>query len=114
MTKQLIHYGVLGMHWGVTTKSSSSDSEDHKRSVALRIKRRNELSNDELKSLTSRLQLEKKHAELTKKELNFGEKFVANAVTNYGTQTIAALTALAAAKTVSALIDYIHKKSAVG
>jgi len=133
MTQVIKHYGILGMHWGVTTggksggrgggrngfrrgggRSGSKTSEDYRNAAALRGKKKNELTTEELKVLTGRLQLEKKFSELTKRDLSVGEKFVGGMIVSFGAQTTGALVALAAAKTVSAVVDYIQKRIPLG
>lgn len=61
MTKQnkghLAHYGVLGMKWG-RRKGQDTSSSDHKNASSLKSKKVHELSNEQLKTLTKRLNLE--------------------------------------------------------
>lgn len=81
----LTHVGILGMRWGRrkahTTDGSgesqskvSMDSPDHARSRKLRTKKLNEMSNDEIRDLTTRLELEKKYKDLTQKQMSQGKK----------------------------------------
>lgn len=81
----LIHYGILGMRWG-KRKSGGSDSSDHATASVLKKKRLNEMSNEELKKLTARLQLEKQYKDLTKKEVGAGRKFVGEVMTGVAKQ----------------------------
>lgn len=89
----LAHFGVKGMRWGVRrdgsstgkrskSKSDSSESKDSKRSSKLRKKKASEMSNDELKELTRRLQLEKQLRDLTPQTNRYqqGKKVVNEAV----------------------------------
>lgn len=76
----LSHYGVLGMKWGVRrtaaqlkrarqerkNKRDSKLSADEKRKRALKKKKPSEMSNEEVKFLTERLNLEKRYSELRK------------------------------------------------
>jgi hypothetical protein len=78
MANEIKHVGVLGMKWGRRKSHSTSPSSDHTTARGLQKKHISELSNDELKKLTSRLQLEKQYKDLTKKELSGGKKFVAD------------------------------------
>lgn len=67
MTQNLKHWGILGMHWGVRKARSSgpdTSSSDHKVARDLRKKKISELSNDEIRKITSRLQLEKQLKDL--------------------------------------------------
>jgi hypothetical protein len=67
----LEHFGVRGMHWGVRkARSSEPDSMDHAATQAIRAKAKagggiHVLSNDELQTLVTRLNLEQSHARLT-------------------------------------------------
>lgn len=79
----LEHFGILGMHWG-RRKVKGPASEDHANVQAIRSKVKSakgihSLSNDELRTLTDRLNLESNYARLTSTEgdhVKNGEKFV--------------------------------------
>lgn len=77
----LAHYGVKGMRWGITKKSSGSggsassgkrlqtkvvqkESQDHKTAQKLKLKSLSSMSNKEIQELNRRLQLEKSYREL--------------------------------------------------
>lgn len=83
MTKELMHYGVLGMKWGVrrSKKELERARKRGKRSAeaksAERLKSRDisELSNEELKELNTRMQLERQYRDLKKSEMDPGKKF---------------------------------------
>jgi len=112
---ELYHYGVLGMRWGVTTggKSGSGSSggkkqslrsrlsahyarskkqkygvssEDHKASRKIKRKRLHEMSNDELKLLTTRLQLERNYRSLTPSATRAGSQWVSDVISESGKQ----------------------------
>lgn len=57
-------------------RSSLPSSDDHKLASDLRKKKAHQLSNEELKTLTSRLQLEKSYKDLSKSDVSSGRKFV--------------------------------------
>lgn len=68
----LAHYGIKGMRWGVrrvdpSGKSSKKEeeSEDYKKSREQKARPTSSLSNNELKNLNNRLQLEKTYKEVT-------------------------------------------------
>lgn len=85
----LMHYGVLGMRWGRRKgRASVSVSSDHETATALKKKHLSEMSNDELKKLTARLQLEKQYKDLSKKEVSAGQKFVTDTLQNIGKNLI--------------------------
>lgn len=80
----LEHIGVLGMRWGHRrAPMPDTSSQDHQTTRALRTKKVHELSNDELKKLTTRLQLEKQYRELTKQDISPGQKFVTELLTSH-------------------------------
>lgn len=115
--QELKHYGVLGMKWGVSKGSSSSGSSrkiktratyrkeqaakdlanssaDHKKKKVLMKKKVSEMTNDELREVTTRLQLEKSYKDITKNQISPAKKFVRDIVlttaktsaTNYATK----------------------------
>lgn len=88
MSTDLTHYGVLGMKWGRRkAQSSVSTSTDHKVKKQLQKKRISEMSNAELKALTTRMQLEKQYSDLNKTSSSSGKKIVTDILTNAAKQT---------------------------
>lgn len=90
MNNSLMHWGIAGMKWGVrrntSSKSSRPDSEDHKTAKSLRGKKVREMSNDELKKLTTRLQLEKQFKDLSSSDVSPGQRFIQEVISNAGKQ----------------------------
>jgi RecG-like helicase len=99
--EMLQHFGILGMKWGkkkgkkkkttikkkpkVETKTEdkeSSISKDYILKESLKNKKITELSNEELRKFNERIQLEKQYAQLTKKEMSEGKKFVVDLLKN--------------------------------
>lgn len=85
----LVHYGILGMKWGVRrskaelarvrgkkTSDSGDDSDDKKQTTAKRSKSISEMSDDELRKTVQRLQLEKQYRDLNPKQVSAGQKIV--------------------------------------
>lgn len=85
----LVHYGILGMKWGVRrskaelarargkkTSDSGDDSDDKKQTTAKRSKSISEMSDDELRKTVQRLQLEKQYRDLSPKQVSAGQKIV--------------------------------------
>ena len=85
----LVHYGILGMKWGVRrskaelarargkkTSDSGDDSDDKKQTTAKRSKSISEMSDDELRKSVQRLQLEKQYRDLNPKQVSAGQKIV--------------------------------------
>lgn len=90
--RSLFHWGIPGMKWGVrrrqsnTTITGKPHSSDHTTAVSLKKKHISEMSNDELKKLTTRLQLEKQYKDLTKVDLGPGQKIVTEVLLGLGKQ----------------------------
>lgn len=68
---ELIHYGILGMKWG---RRKNPSAESIKTKTLLKTKSVDEMSNEEIRAVTTRLQLEKSYKDLTKKKRSAGEK----------------------------------------
>lgn len=98
---ELTHYGVKGMKWGVRKARSSSSGNRRGKTNAQRIyesvsskkksstanskparRRISDMSDDELRTAVQRLQLERTYAQLTKKEVSKGRKFVTDVLYN--------------------------------
>lgn len=73
--KDLKHVGVLGMHWG-HRKVNANSSSDHKTTASLQSKKTHELTNEELKKVTNRLQLEKSYKDLSPSAIRAGKRRV--------------------------------------
>lgn len=91
----LAHYGVLGMRWGVHRGDSSGSrgsgifrkrvpSADAEKAGSLRKKSLKELSNEDLRVLNARLQLEKQYKSLKKRDIIAGEKIVTDILAQSG------------------------------
>lgn len=97
MDDELMHYGVLGMRWGVRRSKTSSSgssrkrkrqvnlSEDAKTAKALKKKKLDEMSNAELRKLNERQNLERNYRQANKGHVATGMKFVASAAATTGT-----------------------------
>lgn len=106
--EKLYHYGILGMHWGRTKSSDSSNvqvirvrnSEDHDKRMALKTKKLSEMTNDELRAYTQRVMLEKQYKELSKTDISRGKKLV-NDIINGVTKSAR-----------DAALNYVNKEAA--
>jgi hypothetical protein len=98
MKKDLEHWGVLGMHWGIHKAEKSGGSHsDHVTVSQLRRKSLHQLSNEDLRKLNTRVQLEKQYKDLNPNKIKRGVKSVNDVVSTLGkiTATVAAITTLA-------------------
>lgn len=90
MEKDLKHYGVLGMHWGVrkdrngVRRGRRQQSEDYINTKDLRKKRLSEMSNSELRALNERLNLESQYLRMSQTKINKGQKFIADILKEMG------------------------------
>jgi hypothetical protein len=87
--KELTHFGVMGMRWG---RRKSSSSSDHLTVSRIKKKKVHEMSNEELKVLTSRMQLEKQYKDLKPKKTNMGKKVLEATLGNVGKTAVATIT----------------------
>ena len=109
---ELMHVGILGMKWGrrkSRSGGSDSSSADHKTASSLKGKRLSEMSNEDLKKLTTRLQLEKQFKDLNKKEVGEGQKFVKEVLVGVAKQAATKYLAENLPKAGALLVDRIKK-----
>ena len=97
MDDELMHYGVLGMRWGVHRSKNSSSvsprrrrkqaniSEDAKIAKALKEKKLDEMSNTELRKLNERQNLERNYKQANKSRIAKGMAFITSAAATTGT-----------------------------
>lgn len=87
---ELQHYGILGMKWGVRRRSKRAPekpvkvSSDHAKAVSLKRKKVSEMSNDELQTLTRRMNLEAQYANLTVTKKSKGRQFAEAYLSKFG------------------------------
>ena len=65
--EELMHYGVLGMRWGVrrASKRTGSSKKGKKKKASGQPQQQRRMSNKELQSRVKRMKLEKQYRELT-------------------------------------------------
>lgn len=100
--KELYHYGILGMRWGVRrtpeqlghkpagSKERGADQQK-KQEIKTASKNRRLLSDQELRSRIERLRLEKQLKELTREEVTPGKAFVEDVLSSSGKKIAGAL-----------------------
>lgn len=87
MDNTLQHVGVLGMKWG-RRKARVASPEAARTKALLKTKKLDELTNEELRTVTTRLQLEKQFKDLTKKDVSKGQKIVRDILLNLAGKTV--------------------------
>lgn len=106
----LQHYGVLGMKWGVRRNRTSSS--DHSRSRELKKKKLHELSDEELRTLNNRLNLEQNYKRLNPSAVDVGSRWVGNYLNKYGNQLTKNLAKSAGTKSAELVIAAAAKAAA--
>lgn len=80
----LKHYGVKGMKWGVRRKTRKTSS-DYNESREIKKKHVSEMSNEELRKLNKRMDLEQNYKRLNPSYAQRGMKYIGTAVATTGT-----------------------------
>lgn len=110
----LLHYGVLGMKWGVRRTPaqlghrSTGKTENQKLSEVKKrsdVKNRGTLTNAQLKEKVERLQLEKQLRELTNSEVNSGKAYAEKILKDVGSRVLTTAISGAALYTAKSLVS---------
>lgn len=128
MSNELMHYGVLGMRWGVrryknkdstlTTAGKKRLSKDkdkaEKKERKVALKNRRSLSDVDLKKKIERLKMEKEFKNLTEEDISPGRKYVGEIMSSAGKKalTVAAAGAMAYGVKVAMTKEFNIKEAA--
>lgn len=117
----LYHFGILGMKWGVRRSGGverfgrrrkmrgGKISGDHQKKIGLKRKKLSAMTNEELKALNTRMQLEKQYKELTKADVSFGRKIVNDIIAPAAKQTATNFVSKAMTKGVDMALEKAFK-----
>ena len=129
MSNELMHYGVLGMKWGVrryrnkdgtlTTAGKKRLSKDkdkaEKKERKVALKNRRSLSDEYLKKKIERLKMEKEFKNLTEEDISHGRKYVGEIMSSAGKKALTVVAAGAMAYGVKvAMTKEFNIKEAAG
>lgn len=94
MSNTLVHYGILGMKWGIrrTPAQLSRDRGTSKKSSSEK-KNVKEMSDEELRKVVNRLQMERQYSQLSADNVSKGKEYVQKTIK--AATTIAAVTTTA-------------------
>ena len=133
----LAHYGVKGMRWGVRKSRSSSTSKKKGSLINITVNRNiktpsskaskvsgkkksaKEMTDDELRKVINRMNMEKQYKQLTAKELSPGRKFVQDVISNAAKETAKKYVSKGMDKAVDSLLkeaktEFSKKKKSSG
>lgn len=119
MPSNLEHVGILGMKWGHRKSSSNRDilgrsqgSPEHQVAKALKKKRLKDMTNEELRILTTRMQLERQYKDLrTSGNAGSAGRWLSKTLQNAGSQAASKYIAKGIEDGVPALLAEIKKRT---
>lgn len=110
----LTHYGVLGMHWGHRKpKPVLVSHPDHLKKEEIIKNKLHQLSNTEIQTVNSRLQLERSYKDLNKRDVSIGEKWVKDVLIGAATVTAGVYAKKYMGKGAELLIKKLMEPSAI-
>lgn len=87
MADNLKHFGIPGMKWGIRRRGPAH--ADSTTAHTLKKKHVTELSNDDIKKVVTRLNLEKQLSTLNPKTVSVGQKIFGTLISKFGGQILA-------------------------
>lgn len=105
----LRHYGVSGMKWGTRGARSNTSSSDHRTASSIRKKKLREMSNDEIKTIATRIRLEKDYKSLNPSTVARGAKAIDTILSSIGKVAAAATTITAMSAGIKKVLEYAAK-----
>lgn len=113
----LAHFGVRGMKWGVRRSRSSRphpSSPEAARAAHLQVKARksgtHSLTNPELQTLVTRMNLETQYSNLNQRQVNKGRKIATDILVEIGKQQVKSLAAKGAEELIKIAVKKAVKK----
>lgn len=120
--EEFAHYGVKGMKWGIRKDRYSGkrrkykksdepdDSEDYKNAKSIGKKSLNQMTNEEIRQLNQRMQLENQNKQLLEQRRSAGQKFVSDTGRNVLNQSTSQVTGKVIAIGVAVAAGYLAAK----
>lgn len=106
LVKQFIeHHGVKGQKWGVRRKDTSTNSSSGPRKLSsITSENTKHLTNDELRKIIERMNLDRQFSELTSAKTHAGRKYTKTLLENSGKTAVGVLVSAVATKAVKTVI----------
>lgn len=106
INRTISHYGIPGMKWGRRKQRVTNPSSDHSKVSELRkTKALEEMSNDELRAVVTRLGLERQFKDVSARQKSAGEKWIRSYIDEKGKQALNALLGVGERRLLKVLTD---------
>lgn len=114
MEKELKHVGILGMKWGKRKAEGSGPSPDHLQARTLQKKKLAEMTNDEIKKVSNRIQLERTYKDLTTRKRTPQEEAARKLFQEKAMKIAAPFVSAALTVGMQVLVSYLRKRGVNG